>query len=120
MEEMNISRRKFVKNTLLASAGSIVLPTIISSCESGIGRINIGEGMLSLHKGFFYGGTNNMIFSLWNVFDRSTSILMEKFYSNLDTDWNYSTALRQAKLEMIDDDNLNFPGFWSSFIIIGD
>ena len=37
---------------------------VLSSCESGVGKLVQGEGMIALARGFFYAGVQNIIFSL--------------------------------------------------------
>lgn len=92
---------------------------VLSSCESGVGKLIKGEGMMALNRGFFYSGIRNIIFSLWKVEDRSTSKLMIAFYRNVLKGQSYSIALRNAKLEMINDRFTAFPKYWSGFVLVG-
>jgi CHAT domain-containing protein/Tfp pilus assembly protein PilF len=92
---------------------------VLSSCESGIGKLVKGEGMMALTRGFLYAGADNIITSLWKVLDQSTSALMQKFYENVLNDMSYSHALREAKLSMINDSKTAFPLNWSGFVLIG-
>jgi CHAT domain-containing protein/tetratricopeptide (TPR) repeat protein len=92
---------------------------ILSSCESGIGKLVRGEGIMALTRGFLYAGADNIIISLWKVYDKSTALLMKSFYRNVFKNKTYSEALRQAKLDMIQNNATSFPANWSGFIIIG-
>ncbi len=92
---------------------------VLSSCESGIGEYVRGEGLMAMTRGFLYSGVDNIIVSLWKVYDRHTNKLMHEFYDALLTGASYSSALRQAKLTMIENENSAFPHFWGGFVLIG-
>ncbi len=98
----------------------------LSACETGLGKLSRGEGVIGLSRAFFYAGARNMIISLWAVADVPTQMLMENFYKHLlseidyiSIDTKYSSALRQAKLDMIKNNKTGHPYLWSSFILIG-
>lgn len=92
---------------------------VLSSCESGIGKLVKGEGLMALTRGFIYAGTPNIVFSLWKVSDRYTRDLMVEFYRHVVSGKRYSKALRQGKLQMIADEATAFPFLWSSFVLVG-
>lgn len=92
---------------------------VLSSCESGIGKLVKGEGLLSLTRGFIYAGADNLIVSLWKVSDKHTSELMTELYTNMLNGQTYSTSLRNAKLKMIRNAGTAFPKSWASFVLIG-
>lgn len=97
---------------------------VLSACETGVGKIMKGEGALSLARGFQYAGVNNIIFSLWKVNDHTTATLMNSFYQHF---FGYETvpeALRQSKLDYLENDNISnahkSPYFWAPFVYYGD
>ncbi|MGD0342226.1 MAG: CHAT domain-containing tetratricopeptide repeat protein, partial [Bacteroidales bacterium] len=95
---------------------------VLSACETGLGKIQTGEGIIGLTRAFLYAGAKNIIVSLWQVADESTSDLMVDFYKNILEGKNarsYSEALRNAKLKMISEGKYAHPLFWSPFILIG-
>ena len=92
---------------------------VLSSCESGMGKLVRGEGLMTLARGFLYSGANNVVVSLWKVFDEHTSQLMIEFYTQIVAGKSYSAALREAKLRLIENENTAFPTSWSSFVLIG-
>lgn len=92
---------------------------VLSSCESGVGKLIKGEGMMALNRGFFYSGIRNIVFSLWKVEDRSTSQLMIEFYRNILEGRPYCRALRRAKLELLKSPYTAFPKYWSGFVLVG-
>jgi CHAT domain-containing protein len=93
---------------------------VLSTCESGIGKLVKGEGMIALNRGFLYSGVRNTIFSLWKVEDKSTSRLMIELYRSILEGETFSTALRRAKLQLIQDPFTAFPRYWSGFILVGE
>ena len=97
--------------------------TVLSACETGLGELKEGEGLIGLARALLYAGSKNIIVSLWKVADKSTSDLMIDFYKNLleanQEKQEFSQALQQAKLEMIDEGKYAHPFYWSPFILIG-
>jgi len=92
---------------------------VLSSCESGIGKLVKGEGLLALTRGFIYAGADNLIVSLWKVSDRQTLKLMTELYNNILDGQSYPASLRNAKLSMIHNSATAFPRSWASFVLIG-
>lgn len=95
---------------------------VLSACETGIGKISTGEGILGLSRAFLYAGANNLMVSLWKVDDRATAELMTTFYRRHlagKSSTSFAEALRAAKLSMIASEELSMPYFWSSFVLIG-
>lgn len=96
---------------------------VISACETGIGKLQKGEGAMSLARGFSYTGVQNLLVSLWKVNDKATSILMRNFYKNYSKTKSKTKAIHQAKLEYLKDKTISnskkTPYYWSSFIYIG-
>lgn len=96
--------------------------TVLSACETGLGKIRKGEGIIGLTRALIYAGSRNIIVSLWPVSDQSTSNLMVDFYSNLTRGRQtekYSVWLRNAKLKMISEGKYSNPFYWSPFILVG-
>lgn len=95
---------------------------VLSACNTTLGEIATGEGIMSLARGFFYGGTQTTISSLWKVNDRATADIMENLYKNLQEGHSKADALHLAKINYLDTHSgLELsPYYWSSFILIGD
>ncbi|MFP8489902.1 CHAT domain-containing protein [Gracilimonas sp. Q87] len=114
----------------------------LSACNTGMGKIVSGEGLIGLQRSFLSAGSSAVMVSLWNIYDRSTADFMSEFYSKLilheaadygimnrTLDWfgfyrhplfDYKTkALRDAKLSMISHPYYSHPVHWAPFILIG-
>jgi CHAT domain-containing protein/tetratricopeptide (TPR) repeat protein len=92
---------------------------VLSSCESGTGRLVEGEGLLALTRGLFYSGARGIIFTLWKVEDRTTGELMAELYQDILQGQPYAQALRKAKLSFIANPFTAFPKYWAGFILLG-
>ena len=92
---------------------------VLSACETGLGSMVKGEGVMAMTRGFIYAGASNILFSLWKVGDKNTYQLMVDFYSCFLAGDSYSRALRKSKLNLISDEETAFPKFWSGFTLLG-
>lgn len=105
-------------NTVKTQANLVVL----SACNTSLGVLTNGEGVLSLARSFFRSGTLSVISSLWSTNDKATYKITSTFYKNLHEGKTKSEALRAAKLTYINA-NTNAeasPHYWASLILIGD
>ncbi len=95
---------------------------VLSACNTTIGDIAPGEGVMSLARGFFYAGANTVVSSLWETNDKATSEIMTTFYTHLKEGKSKSDALHKAKLAYISSSNLSqqSPYYWAPFILIGE
>lgn len=117
---------------------------VLSSCNTGLGDLRGGDGIYGLQRAFHVAGAKNVICSLWQVEDTSTSVLMWKFCEKYLAEGHSSLqALRHAQLEVYRDPmlvdrmrelrggadafdrkfpelrNVSPPQFWAGFIFSG-
>jgi CHAT domain-containing protein len=92
---------------ILTAEGIVGLPlegldlAVLSACETGLGEVAGGEGVLGLQRAFHLAGTRDVVASLWQVGDESTAALMAVFYRKLWQDGQPPLeALRQAQLTL--------------------
>ncbi len=93
---------------------------VLSACETGIGELKKGEGMISLSRGFTYAGAQSVLSSLWTINDQQSVDFFKLFYQNIKEGMPKDKALRQAKLSYLEQSPLPDPYFWSAFVITGD
>lgn len=97
---------------------------VLSACETGIGKLQRGEGIISLARAFAYAGAKSIFTTLWQVNDVKTKDLLVGFYKYLKTGKSKEEALRLAKLDYLKDNSGKgtgaHPFFWAGLIGIGD
>ncbi|MFK8007583.1 MAG: CHAT domain-containing protein [Saprospiraceae bacterium] len=95
---------------------------VLSACETGAGKIDIGEGILSLARSFFYTGTPSVIMSKWQINDQSSSLIINELYNNLNKNSTKDIALQNAKksyLQSQADMVTAHPFYWASLVQLG-
>jgi CHAT domain-containing protein len=94
---------------------------VLSACNTGTGKLQKGEGVMSLARGFLYAGCPSIIMSLWEVDDESGSLIMKDFYRLLSHGKNKDEALQMAKLAHIENaDPLKaHPHYWLGYVAVG-
>ncbi|MEL6863590.1 MAG: CHAT domain-containing protein [Bacteroidota bacterium] len=95
---------------------------VLSACETGIGKIERGEGILSIARAFAYAGAKSIITSLWSINDASTKNLMGLFYEELKQGKRKDQALQQAMLHFIEEAPSGaaaHPKYWAAFVPVG-
>ena len=70
----------------------------LSACESGLSRVRRGDELMGLVRAFMVAGAPSVIATLWRVDERSTRILMERFYREIVAGAGFAQALREAQL----------------------
>jgi CHAT domain-containing protein len=86
----------------------------ISACRGAGTRALSGEGLVGFAWAFFQAGARNVVTSLWDANDESTTELMGRFYQGVENHRTYATALRDAKLSMLQS-KYRKPYYWAPF-----
>jgi CHAT domain-containing protein/Tfp pilus assembly protein PilF len=92
---------------------------VLGACETGLGTIRKGEGLIGFTRAFIYSGTSNLVVSMWRVNDQPTSRLMINFYQQIHNGHSYGSSLQQAKLDLINNPETSHPIHWAAFILNG-
>ena len=92
---------------------------VLSACESALGRLERGEGVVGLTRSFLGAGAQGVVASLWPVSDASTATLMGEFYDSMWLEQSAAVALRDARRTLLEDERWGHPYFWSAFVLIG-
>ena len=109
---------------------------VLSACETGLGEVAGGEGLLGVQRAFQVSGARSTIASLWSVDDLATRRLMERFYRNYwDKEMSKLDALREAQIWLLNhpeqvrdarrkpklsDPQRVSPHYWAAFLLSGD
>lgn len=95
--------------------------TILSACETGVGDMIRGEGVMSMARAFTHAGARSVVMSLWLANDNSTSQIVQGFYNNLDRQQTKSKALTASKLSYLESANnvSAHPFYWAHIITTG-
>jgi CHAT domain-containing protein len=98
---------------------------VLSACETGVGEVRSGEGVLGLRRAFQVAGARTLIMSLWEVEDTSARQWMRSLYeARLERGAGTAEAVREANLAMLDERRRRrqstHPFFWGGFVAAGD
>ncbi len=98
---------------------------VLSACETGLGTIRAGEGILGLRRAFQIAGARTLITSLWAVGDQATrewmNILYEgRFLNGMDTMESVRAADLSVLRRLRQDGESVHPFYWAGFIAAGD
>jgi len=66
------------RSSLRTNVGRLL---VLSACQTGVNRVTPGGEILGLSRALMYAGMPNLVLSLWEVADRSTSDLMQTFHN---------------------------------------
>jgi CHAT domain-containing protein len=93
----------------------------LSACDAGIGQLQGQEGISSLVSSFFLAGAKSVVASLWHADDIATTNLMKRFYSYLEKGEDGASALRLAKLDLMQQFGADaVPYYWAGFTMHGE
>lgn len=111
---------------------------VLSACETGLGEVAGGEGVLGLQRAFQVAGARTVVASMWKVDDEETRKFMTRFYENM---WGPERmkmlkAFREAQLWMMKEGPRTrdirlgdpkaiehksaLPFYWGAFVLSGD
>ncbi len=95
---------------------------VLSSCNTGSGKLSSGEGILSLARGFLYSGSRSVVMSMWKIDDKSGTEIVKMFYDNLKKGKSKSHALKSARTVFLKNASQmrSHPYFWASLVVYGD
>ena len=96
----------------------------LSACETGLGKIYGGEGVVGLTQAFLLAGANGLSVSLWQVSDQSTMRFMVSVYRLAnETGLPFYQAIAETKRRFIEGDiageNWQQPYYWAPFVYYG-
>ncbi len=92
--------------------------TVLSACETSLGRLAVGETTMSFASAFAAAGAKSTVTTLWQVDDRATKDLIVDFYRRLVDGDSRVTALNAAQGELRAGEYAH-PFYWSGVTLYG-
>jgi CHAT domain-containing protein/Tfp pilus assembly protein PilF len=95
---------------------------VLSACSTGNGKLQKGEGVISLARAFTYAGMPSVVMTLWDVDDISSGNIIPSFYQLLGEGYDKDAALRLSKLRYLEQTKPKIethPAFWSGIVLYG-
>jgi CHAT domain-containing protein/tetratricopeptide (TPR) repeat protein len=98
---------------------------VLSACDTGVGKIRVGEGVFGLRRAFQVAGAKTVIMSLWPVEDETTrqwmgTLYREHFLNGKDTAESVRAASLQILKQRRTKHQSTHPFYWGAFIAAGD
>lgn len=93
---------------------------VLSACDTGVGSVVQGEGVMGLPYALYVAGNRNTLLSLWPVVDESTTQFMVAFFTRLKNGMPQVTALAETKREFARGARYGMPLYWAPFVLYGD
>lgn len=95
---------------------------VLSACETGLGKVEQGEGVYGLRRAFQMAGAKTVVSSLWKIPDKETMQFMKTLYSTKAK--TYPELMQQVALKRIREARLRgrptHPFTWGAFVATGD
>lgn len=102
---------------------------VLSACQTGLGHVRAGQGVVGLLGALGRAGVRSIVSSLWEVNDEATAKLMTAFYEELSRDSSrlgLAKSLRRAQLKLRRGEikpegggSFTHPRFWAPFFLSG-
>ncbi len=97
---------------------------VLSACDTGVGEVETGEGVLGLRRAFEVAGARTLIMSLWAVEDEPTREWMRALYElRLLHRKDTAECVRGASLRVLnarrDKSKSTHPFYWAGFVATG-
>ena len=98
---------------------------VLSACDTGLGQIRAGEGVLGLRRAFQIAGAATVIMSLWSVDDDATRLWMQALYeARLRDRASTAQAVHRAGRAVLQSRRAlkqsTHPFYWAGFVAAGD
>ncbi len=93
--------------------------TMLSACDSGVGSLVVGEGVMGLPHAMFLAGNVNTVLTLWPVDDEATAEFVTGFFRRLKAGQPAAQALAATKRDFLRHPKYAHPAYWAPFVLVG-
>jgi CHAT domain-containing protein len=122
------ARKDSLQLLQLSDIQGLTLPyndlTILSACNTSLGKLRNGEGLISLSRAFSFTGARSLLTTRWSLDEDAGSEIIEKFLKYLKKSFYKYIALQKAKQDYL---NLSkneavglLPNKWAATVLVGD
>jgi len=93
---------------------------VLSACETGLGEVVSGEGVMGLPYALYVAGNKNTILTLWSISDEVTTEFITSFFVKLKAGVGQVEALTATKREFLrKGEPYSNPLYWAAFVLYG-
>ncbi|MDM8560088.1 tetratricopeptide repeat protein [Candidatus Parabeggiatoa sp. HSG14] len=90
---------------------------VLSACETGVGEVVSGEGVMGLPYAFYVAGNKNTLLTLWSISDKVTTEFIARFFRKLKMGVGQIEALTTTKREFLKKGYGE--AYWAAFVLYG-
>lgn len=92
---------------------------VLSACETGVGQVRSGSGVMGLPLALTIAGNRNAVVTLWRVPDASAAGFVTRLFQHLKAGAPPAEALTRTKHEMAKNPRYSDPVHWAGFVLYG-
>jgi len=93
---------------------------VLSACETGLGEVVSGEGVMGLPYALYVAGNKNTVLTLWSISDKVTAAFVTSFFAKLKAGVGQVEALTATKRAFLNKGGRYAnPVYWAAFVLYG-